>query len=469
MRVSIFFHMKTQEYNNKRWTKEEDDKLMTLLNKGINDPYEIMTYIDRKPQSIRERARGFGFVPTIRFNYWSKNEINKLIELNKMGNTPEEISEVLNRTPFTISQKISKLNKQFNLNLKLSRKIWNANDIATLKELSKQNYTARKVAEIMGRTKSSIQSACDHMGIKLRSSFRKWTEADNEFLLQNFKCKNKREIMEHLNKPWTSILKRAAILGVYTKRNPPRRTGKIKEKYCNYEYLYSEYVIKKLSTVEIGKNINCSGDVISKWLKEFNIDIRSTQEASRVMYKTDADLAGKRFGNFTVMSNERVKSTYNRRRANCVRCRCDCGKEKIVPVSRLINGKTHSCTGGCKSYFEIYGGFFNSYRAGARTRGLPFNITIQYAWEVFLKQSRKCALSGIELKFSTTSYENNGNASLDRIDSTKGYIEGNVQWIDKDLNRFKSDLPEEKLFNMVERIYNYRIKNENTNDISYYI
>ena len=34
-----------------------------------------------------------------------------------------------------------------------------------------------------------------------------------------------------------------------------------------------------------------------------------------------------------------------------------------------------------------------------------------------------------------------GTASLDRIDSTKGYVRGNIQWVHKDINWFKRDYP----------------------------
>ena len=37
------------------------------------------------------------------------------------------------------------------------------------------------------------------------------------------------------------------------------------------------------------------------------------------------------------------------------------------------------------------------------------------------------------------------NHSLDRIDSKKGYVKGNVQWVHKTVNRLKMDLSEEEL------------------------
>lgn len=61
---------------------------------------------------------------------------------------------------------------------------------------------------------------------------------------------------------------------------------------------------------------------------------------------------------------------------------------------------------------------------------------------MFLQQNRKCALSGIDIDFKKGNDVKRGlqTASLDRIDSSKGYIVGNVQWVHKDINFMKGTL-----------------------------
>ena len=64
------------------------------------------------------------------------------------------------------------------------------------------------------------------------------------------------------------------------------------------------------------------------------------------------------------------------------------------------------------------------------------NISIQEAWEIYIKQDRKCALSGVPIVFTT----NNDKywiqtASPDRIDSSLHYTEDNFQWVHKRINR----------------------------------
>ena len=56
--------------------------------------------------------------------------------------------------------------------------------------------------------------------------------------------------------------------------------------------------------------------------------------------------------------------------------------------------------------------------------------------EKFQAQEGKCALSGVKLTFGR-----NGNASLDRIDPSKYYVEGNMQWVHKSVNKMKGGYP----------------------------
>jgi len=136
-------------------------------------------------------------------------------------------------------------------------------------------------------------------------------------------------------------------------------------------------------------------------------------------------------------------------------CQCECGKTKKVRQSHLVNenikscgceqfqvGSKHPCWSGCG---EFSGSFFSIIKHGAKTRNLKFSITKEYIWDLFLKQNRKCALTGLELKFQSRNDKRDGTSSLDRIDNTKGYVEGNIQWVHKDINIMKMDLTEEKL------------------------
>jgi hypothetical protein len=141
-------------------------------------------------------------------------------------------------------------------------------------------------------------------------------------------------------------------------------------------------------------------------------------------------------------------------------CRCECGMEKEILATHLVHagvvscgcdrprGPTHKQWTGCG---EIHGDFFGNIRRGANgAKGrapLEFAITIEYVWGLFLKQERRCALSGVGIHFKDGNYNTKTRgqeitASLDRIDSGEGYVPGNVQWVHKDVNRMKGNMTE---------------------------
>lgn len=147
-------------------------------------------------------------------------------------------------------------------------------------------------------------------------------------------------------------------------------------------------------------------------------------------------------------------------------CICDCGNKTVVYSGHLKTGHTSSC--GCKShsllynskawkgYEKISGTYFNSIYYGAKTRNLEFSITIEEIWELFLEQNRKCALTGLNISFSSKHKLKDGTASLDRIDSSKGYIKGNVQWVHKTINLMKWNLEEKEFFAFCKLVKQYK-------------
>lgn len=77
-------------------------------------------------------------------------------------------------------------------------------------------------------------------------------------------------------------------------------------------------------------------------------------------------------------------------------------------------------------------------KSSAKSRGLLFDLDIQYLLYLHEKQSGKCALSGMLMEPST--YYNLKTISLDRIDSSRGYLKDNVQLLCWIVNQMKNDL-----------------------------
>jgi hypothetical protein len=176
--------------------------------------------------------------------------------------------------------------------------------------------------------------------------------------------------------------------------------------------------------------------------------------------KDNSTEIGKRYGKWIVIDNADKRPKGD----DCWLCRCDCGKEKIVLGYNLRSSHSSSC--GCQTLKyksnhplwtgcgEIFGSYFNAIKLGAKNRELKFDITIIDIWELFLKQERKCALTGLNLLLPQTSKDTNATASLDRIDSSKGYIKNNIQWVHKDLNTMKMNLSQEQFINYCRLVVN---------------
>lgn len=81
-------------------------------------------------------------------------------------------------------------------------------------------------------------------------------------------------------------------------------------------------------------------------------------------------------------------------------------------------------------------------------RKIEFNLTIEYLWNLYITQNRKCAITGNELP-------NILEASLDRIDSSKGYIEGNVQWVTVQANKCKHILSMSELYEFAKKVLDH--------------
>lgn len=168
---------------------------------------------------------------------------------------------------------------------------------------------------------------------------------------------------------------------------------------------------------------------------------------------------GETFGEWTVISEktEKYKRWYK------LHVKCKCGKEDYVAASSLRGGKSTCCkTCGWEKHYKGIGNlsstFFSRILEGARVRGIEVSITKEEILNLLEKQKYKCALSGLHLTLSKTFSTDRSNrtyfttASLDRIDSSKGYIEGNVQWIHKDINIMKNKFPNDYFIDMCKKI-----------------
>ncbi len=98
---------------------------------------------------------------------------------------------------------------------------------------------------------------------------------------------------------------------------------------------------------------------------------------------------------------------------------------------------------------------FLSSKGNAKRRGLEHSITRKYIEEIYASQNGLCYYTGGTMFTDMRGLSsNNDGVSIDRIDSSKGYIEGNIvlcRWI---VNRMKNDLTHEEFLELVSKINN---------------
>ena len=120
---------------------------------------------------------------------------------------------------------------------------------------------------------------------------------------------------------------------------------------------------------------------------------------------------------------------------------CDCGTIKTVRRSSMKPGQTVSC--GCyrqstrKTGQDPRSPMWSRAKYRAKQKSLDFNITKE---DIIIPDT--CPLLGTPME----------SPSLDRIDSSKGYIKGNVWVISNRANTLKNDATLQELKTLVENL-----------------
>lgn len=177
------------------------------------------------------------------------------------------------------------------------------------------------------------------------------------------------------------------------------------------------------------------------------------------MIKYRESILNQKFGKLTVIRfshTDKWKKTH-------WECKCECGNTTIARKESLTRGHTTTCgnrnihfttinSRNWKGHGDIGLSYYSDLKREGERRGYTFQVSISYLWDLFLEQNKKCTLSGLPLVFGKTKLDNEANASVDRIDSTKGYVEGNVQWVDKRINFMKGSLPQQEFIQLCKLI-----------------
>jgi len=212
------------------------------------------------------------------------------------------------------------------------------------------------------------------------------------------------------------------------------------ETELTHALLLSEYIEKDKTPKQIASGLGCSITTVKRGLKKHNIRKNARKWENYI---------GREFGKWTIVGDA---PSDNRKRKH-FEVRCSCGTRRIVDANSLKLKLSKGCN-QCKyrtgdqhhnwcGYKEISGSMWLQIVNGAKQRNLVLDVTIEYIYDLYLKQDKKCQLTGLPITFCAKGYGET-TASLDRIDSSKGYVIGNVQWLHKKVNCLKQDISEDE-------------------------
>lgn len=195
-------------------------------------------------------------------------------------------------------------------------------------------------------------------------------------------------------------------------------------------------------------------------------------DGSKLKHTPKYDLVGRQFGKLKVIKFLSIRKCRGGRLSFFL-CRCDDGNMIDVAGTDLVAGKVKSC--GCliheaikskhsrwTGYKGLSGSSWNRIERNSKNnrrekrRNLNFTITKEYVWNLFEAQHGKCALTGMDIILDVGSKTKNQTASLDRIDSSKGYVSGNVQWVHKDVNSMKMDFSERYFLELCRKVVEHK-------------
>lgn len=172
------------------------------------------------------------------------------------------------------------------------------------------------------------------------------------------------------------------------------------------------------------------------------------------------DYIGKSVNNWTVIGFSHLSKS----KEPYWECKCSCGVVKKIKRSRALSLKSKGCSKCIGKKLQrnkhsqwkggnlISSSVYTRIKLNALSRNHKFDISLEYIENLFIKQNKKCVYTKLALTLPETHRDWSNNASLDRIDSSKGYVKDNVQWVTKKINMMKRNLSDKEFIQLCELV-----------------
>lgn len=195
------------------------------------------------------------------------------------------------------------------------------------------------------------------------------------------------------------------------------------------------------------------------------MSILTDNELAPATYR-DADLTGQQHLGYTILGRTEIRVYPSGNKHHIWRVVCQCGNVFETQAQKIMT----ESKGGCKKCYgskmrgsnsphwtggQNVPGYFVAKiqtKLSRKSRLIDYSLTLDYLDALWNKQDGRCAYTKLELSFGN--HVDECTASLDRIDSSGDYIEGNVQFVHKTINKMKWDLTDMEFRNFCVLVAN---------------
>lgn len=167
------------------------------------------------------------------------------------------------------------------------------------------------------------------------------------------------------------------------------------------------------------------------------------------MVEVSCDYCGTKF---TRYAGEHRRSVRLGRKSYCSRhCAGQSGKHNLLSATRVWS---HLDAGNRRDQFTPLRYVYRVARGRALEFGKEFTITLADLLALWQVQDGKCPYTNWDLILpeGANSVKKPNNASLDRIDSAKGYIPGNIQFVSYMANVAKNSFTHEQMLEFCDAV-----------------
>jgi len=235
-------------------------------------------------------------------------------------------------------------------------------------------------------------------------------------------------------------------------------------KPLDVDYIREQY--GKKTTHEIAKDLNATTDRVRRTMKMHGIAVLGKTELYSAIkqnrFPYEDDLCNDYINGATQLDltkkykigAEKVRFLLDRNKIERLTGKGSGSKKAWATGVR----QPRNCNkGGTK---DIHNALYGRWKAGAKSRNFPFEVSVEYLQELLESQNFKCAYTNMDMLCPKTYNEKREMTSspyllsLDRIDNELGYIEGNVQFVCVWTNKAKGTYSHETFKNILNNFRN---------------